>query len=362
MKCTKLVLAVATVVCLWLFTAYAALAQQVERYVLPGNQVYPEGIAYQPSNGNFYVGSTTDGTILRGNISQPDAQVFLPPGSGPTSPRGMKVDNQGRLFVAGGPQGAAFIFDTRDGKLLNQFSTGVSPTLVNDVSLAPDGAAYFTDSSSPYIYRIINNAQNQPVFERWLEVSPVISYVPGFNLGGIVVTGDGRYLLVVQGNVGKIYRVEIANGEVAEVNLGGANVRNADGMWLEGRTLHLIRNAERLLVGLQLSVDYTQATQFYSDTNPSFAFPTTFAKAGNRFLVVNAQFDKRATANPELPFTVSSVPVPMPPGIPTSPPASGAGSASTQTDPTWLLISLSLLATLAGVTLGFRRQGRGIDE
>src|SRR3712207_7035861 len=40
----------------------------VERYVLPGEQVFPEGVAYQSDTGDFYVGSTTDGTVFRGNV------------------------------------------------------------------------------------------------------------------------------------------------------------------------------------------------------------------------------------------------------------------------------------------------------
>jgi hypothetical protein len=39
-----------------------------ERYVLPGEQVFPEGVAYQSDTGDFYVGSTTDGTVFRGNV------------------------------------------------------------------------------------------------------------------------------------------------------------------------------------------------------------------------------------------------------------------------------------------------------
>ena len=36
------------------------------RYVLPGEQVFPEGVAYQSETGDFYVGSTTDGTVFAG--------------------------------------------------------------------------------------------------------------------------------------------------------------------------------------------------------------------------------------------------------------------------------------------------------
>ncbi len=48
-----------------------------DRYILPGNAVFPEGIAYQPRTGDFFVSSTTDGTIFRGNLRDKLARVFL---------------------------------------------------------------------------------------------------------------------------------------------------------------------------------------------------------------------------------------------------------------------------------------------
>jgi hypothetical protein len=58
-------------------------ASGAERYVLPGEQVFPEGVAYQSDTGDFYVGSTTDGTVFRGNVqgSPKEAEVFLEPES-----------------------------------------------------------------------------------------------------------------------------------------------------------------------------------------------------------------------------------------------------------------------------------------
>jgi len=66
--------------------------------------VYPEGVAYRPETGEFFVGSTTDGTVFRGNVSEPgaEAEVFLEPGKdGRTAATGTKVDPEGQLFAAG---------------------------------------------------------------------------------------------------------------------------------------------------------------------------------------------------------------------------------------------------------------------
>jgi len=112
-------------------------------YILPGDQVFPEGIAYQNSTGNFFVSSTTDGTIFRGDLDHATTNVFLPGGAdGRTTAVGLKVDhkNKGRLFIAGGGLGKVFVYNTADGKLLASFSNNVTPTFINDVAIAPDGS------------------------------------------------------------------------------------------------------------------------------------------------------------------------------------------------------------------------------
>src|SRR6059036_3565707 len=80
----------------------AAASPRPSRYVLPGDRVFPEGIAYQQGTGNFYVSSNNDGTIFRGNVRDELTSVFLPAGSdGRTTATGLKVDDDGRLFIAG---------------------------------------------------------------------------------------------------------------------------------------------------------------------------------------------------------------------------------------------------------------------
>src|SRR3954452_15023395 len=70
-------------------------------YILPGTAIFPEGIAYQQGTGQFYVSSSGNGTIYRGDVKEEMTTVFLPGGAdGRTSATGMKVDKQGRLFVS----------------------------------------------------------------------------------------------------------------------------------------------------------------------------------------------------------------------------------------------------------------------
>ena len=47
-----------------------------ESYPLPGDTLYPEGIAYRPSSGKFYTGSVTSGDILEVDVKTGDVRTF----------------------------------------------------------------------------------------------------------------------------------------------------------------------------------------------------------------------------------------------------------------------------------------------
>jgi sugar lactone lactonase YvrE len=285
-----------------------------ERYVLPGEQVFPEGVAYRSDTGDFYVGSTTDGTVFRGNVEggPKEAEVFLEPESdGRTTAIGMEVDEAGRLFIAGGDTGRIFVYDTQSADLVRRLDTpDAEATFLNDVAVTPDGDAYFTDSIRPVLFRVTSTGDGVGEAEPWLnfEGTPA-EYEEGFNLNGIDATEDGRYLVGVQSNTGELFRIDTEGKEVVEIDLGGETLANGDGLLLDGRTVYVVRNEQELIVPVRLSGEYISGEVGEPFTDPSFAFPTTIAKTDGRLLVVNSQFDKRE-GEPELPFTVSSVEVP----------------------------------------------------
>jgi Cu-Zn family superoxide dismutase len=278
-------------------------------YTLPGAAVYPEGVAYERSRRAFYVSSTTDGTIFRGRLGRGTAKVWLPPGTdGRTTAVGLKVDERrGRLFVAGGGTGDIWVYDTDTKALVARFSTRATQTFVNDVAVTRNGTAYATDSLAPVLYRISNRPGGRIRYEQWLcfEGTP-LQYTTGFNVNGIAATPDGRTLLVVQSNTGLLFRIDVATKTVTQVALD-ERVTAGDGLLLEGRTLFVVRNAFGRIERIRLSKDLTSGTVRSVIEDPSFAFPTTVARAGRRLLVVNSQFDKRPSGAPVLPFTVSAV-------------------------------------------------------
>jgi hypothetical protein len=85
---------------------------------------------------------------------------------------------------------------------------------------------------------------------------PAIVYTPAltdFDLGGIVSTHDRRYLLAAQGTTGQLWRIDLRTLAIAEVELGGVRLINADGIVLRGRTLWVVQMADGARVDVHVA-------------------------------------------------------------------------------------------------------------
>src|SRR5438093_1343381 len=133
--------------------ASVVAAPRPSSYTLPGSAVFPEGVAYQSTTGNFFVSSTTDGSVLRGNVMEPAAAPFIAGGGPQFSAVGVKVDDAGRLFVAGGVTGEVRVYDAATGSLIRTFTTGTGGFL-NDIAVAKNGDLFVTDSFRPVLWRV----------------------------------------------------------------------------------------------------------------------------------------------------------------------------------------------------------------
>jgi DNA-binding beta-propeller fold protein YncE len=278
-------------------------------YALPGESVFPEGVAYNPASGKFYVGSTGDGTLYEGDLASGEVTVFSEGGAdGRTAATGMKVDSNGNLWVSGAATGQMFVYNTADGSLVASYTTPqVEQTFINDVTLTPDGSAYFTDSFRPVLFKISGTEGGEA--ESWLDFTgTVLEYAEGFNLNGIAATPDGRYLLTIHSPTGNLFRIDTGSKEVSQIDVGQADLTAGDGILLIGNTLYVTRNSFGQIVPVTMSEDYSTGTAGEAITNPSLIFPTTIAQADGSLLVVNSQFNNRE-GTPELPFTVSRIPL-----------------------------------------------------
>lgn len=286
-------------------------AETTESFALPGRNIFPEGVAYDAASGDFYVSNSEDGTIYRSNVTEgpEEAEVFL---EGRTDGRsivfGMKVDEQGRLFAAGGSTGRAFVYDTATGDLIKAFDTNPNgQTLMNDVTVTQD-AAYFTDSFRPTLFRVSLTDENVGEIEPWLDLSGTpIEYGEGNNLDGIAATPDGRYLIVAQPTTRNLYRIDTNTEQVTQIDLGGEDISAVNGIWLEDQNLYAASDETDEIFPVELSEDFTSGTVGEPFTDPSLEFPTTIAKHDEGLLVVNHQVEGEPV---ELPYTVSNISVP----------------------------------------------------
>ena len=260
---------------------------------LPQAGVFLEGIGVDDRAGVFYVSATNQsGAIYRGSTRAGDhvLEQWQAPRAGDNG-RGIDVDRAGRVYVAGGPAAEVRVF-ARDGGLLAELPTGAAGSFLNDVWVAPDGAAYVTDSSLPVIWRVSDGPAGWSI-ERWLDVSPAITYTPpltDFDLGGIVSTPGGRYLLTTQGTTGQLWRIDLRTREIAEVDVSGAPLINADGIVLRGHTLWVVQNFTRQISKLALGPRYASATLEEVVPTPADRTFTTAKRVGSRLLAVDSKF------------------------------------------------------------------------
>lgn len=291
-------------------------ASTTDRFVLPGPTAHPEGIAALP-DGGFLVGSVHDGTIWRVAVDG-EVSVFSPAGAdGRTVATGMAVDDAGRVFVAGGATGTVHVLSA-DGTPLAALETPAADrTFLNGVAVSPDGSVYVTDSLRPVLFRIPVEGDDIGPVQPWLDLTTTsLVYTEGFNLNGIVVSESGSFLVAVQTNTGRLWRITTATGDVEEVDTAGMTFPAADGLALvdpeDGSdatpTLYVVQNASSTITRLALDPAgrYVEPTGQLVDAN--LRFPTSAAVIGDALLVVNGQLDRRATGTPVLPFVVSEIP------------------------------------------------------
>jgi outer membrane protein assembly factor BamB len=243
----------------------------------------PEGIAIQGTT--FYVGSIPTGAVVRGDVRTGRSEQLVAPVAGRAA-IGMKVHDK-RLFVAGGPTGKAFVYDARDGDLLDEHTLTAGTPFINDVAIGRD-AAYFTNSRAPEVFAV--PLHGGPV--RRIALTGDFQQTGGptaTNLNGIDVAGRNT-LVLVQTNTGKLFTADPNTGVTHEIDLGGETVVNGDGILLVGRILFVVQNRDNQIAAILLSRDLSRGTVLTRFSDPNFDVPTTLARSGLFLYAVNARF------------------------------------------------------------------------
>lgn len=263
-----------------------------------------EGIGADQRRGVFYVSEVTGGEIHRGTFHSAQTVEWLPGDGtdGRFTARGITVDDAGRIYVAGGPNGLGtgrpdlWVYDA-DGTLLAALRAPGDDVFLNDVAIGPDGAAYFTNSNDPQIFRVADDGTGWQA-SRWADATGTIERRPGFNLGGIVLTADRSAFVVAQGNTGRLWRFAAETGEVSEVDTGGADLTNADGLVRQGNRLTVVRNFSRMLAELRLTADGTRAVLLGQHATAPDRVLTTAKVLRGRVLFVDSKFEEPVASAP----------------------------------------------------------------
>lgn len=250
----------------------------------------PEGIAIHRTT--FYVGSIPTGAVYSGNLRTGAGEILVDPAPGRAA-IGVEYDRRNdRLFVAGGNTGKAFVYDADDGSLIKEYQlTMLAPRFINDV-VVTRRAAFFTDSNNQQLYRIsFGHRGALPAAAETVPLTGDLSYSAGFNLNGIDATTNGKWLVVVQSNEGKLFRVNARTGVTRELELTGGDVMRGDGLLLQGKRLFVVQNTLNQIAVIRVNHRLTKGTIERLVKDQLFVVPTTIDDVKHDTLyAVNARF------------------------------------------------------------------------
>jgi sugar lactone lactonase YvrE len=250
---------------------------------------FPEGIEIGDGH-DVYVGSIRTGAIWKGSLQDGTGDLLVKENG--RAINGVKYDKRSRnLYAAGRDSGKGYRYDGDTGELLDEFEF-VSNGYVNDIVITKD-AVYFTDSFNAQLYVL-------PLTNQGVIAGPHFTLTLGcdfesdadafINANGIEVTPDGKLLIIVNRGTGLIYTVDPTDGCATEINLGGANVKTADGLVLSDHTLYAVENTNNRIAKIALAPDFASGVVVTYLTNTEFDVPTTAALFANSLYTPNAKF------------------------------------------------------------------------
>ncbi|KAL2902732.1 Pre-mRNA-splicing factor prp12 [Bienertia sinuspersici] len=208
-------------------------ARDLHRIRFRSPYLYPEGLTYDPLFQHFIVASSfnllpnpTVNAVSDAGVTETLTLITsqLPPDS---TILGLSVDHRHRrLLAAVNSPSSPYLasFNLRRSSLDLDFLSPLLPStgIANDVAFDAIGNAYVTNSDKNFIWKVDQNGvasvlSNSTLFRKYPvnETSPY-SYC---GLNGIAYVTTKEYLLAVQSNTGKMFKVDAVDGTARTVIL-----------------------------------------------------------------------------------------------------------------------------------------------
>ncbi|CAO2837723.1 unnamed protein product [Amaranthus hypochondriacus] len=211
-------------------------AQDLHKIQFKSPGLYPEGLAYDSTSQRFIVASFLGNKFI--SVSGSGDTLTLTLNSPEISPNstilGLAVDHRNhRLLAAINSLSSPFIasFNLNRSSLDLHFLALLSPSIgiANDVAFDDLGNSYVTNSDKNFIYKVTEKGtvevlSNSSLFRHYPVHESPYSYC---GLNGVVYING--FLLVVQSNTGKMFKVNTIDGTATTVDLP-LDLKLADGI------------------------------------------------------------------------------------------------------------------------------------
>ena len=267
-----------------------------ERIEFVAERQYPEGIAYSSQLGKFLVTSIPLGKI--GTVGTDGKYEDLINAPELISGIGMKVAGN-RVFICNSDRGTSvksipagnaqtaelLVFNLTTKQLerrtdLDALIPANERNFANDVTLAPDGTAYVTDSFSPVIYKVAPDGTASVLVRDETNFSNA-----NFGLNGIVYHPDG-YLIVANTGQGNLFKVDLKNGNlVSQITEFGP--LPGDGLTLLNNDLYVVTGGAR--VAQLRSADSWKTAKIIKIDEGVYTGATTSVAVNNQIYTLNAR-------------------------------------------------------------------------